>query len=342
MSTLALDIGGANLKAAHSDGGAWLRPFALWRAPNLLTEQLQQVLHAAPGFDRLAVAMTAELCDCFATKREGVLHVLDAVETMAAARPVLVWTLDGRFASMDEARQRPLRCAASNWHALATWIAGSYPQGFSLLIDTGSTTTDVIPLRDGRVAARGETDTQRLACGELVYLGSERTPLMALGPTVHFRGCEHRVMAELFATTSDVYLLTGRTPPAPRRTATPDGRAMTVEAAASRVARMIGADLEVVLIDHAVALAEAFADTVRSRIVEAIHAVCGDEMPACIILAGSGVFVAQDAARSALPAVSIIHLEDILGAENAQASCACALSQLLEKAESPWLTPAST
>jgi probable H4MPT-linked C1 transfer pathway protein len=342
MSTLALDIGGANLKAAHSGGGAWSRPFALWRAPDRLTQQLQQVIAAAPTFDRLAVTMTAELCDCFETKQQGVLHVLDAVAAVAAGRPIFAWTLDGRFVSIDQARQQPLRCAASNWHALATWTAAAFAEGLSLLFDTGSTTTDVIPLRDGRVAARGETDMQRLACGELVYLGAERTPLMALGPTVRWRDGEHRVMAELFATTADVYLLTGHTAPQPRRTDTADGRPMTVQGAALRVARMIGGDLETMSIDQAVVVAAAFAETVRARLVAAIGSVLDHETPDRVIVAGSGAFVAQDAVRSALPSVSIVHLADSFGEENAQAACAYALTQLLTKAESPWHRPVST
>ena len=39
--------------------------------------------------------------------------------------------------------------AAANWHALATFTARLFPAGLSLLIDTGSTTTDIIPILDG-------------------------------------------------------------------------------------------------------------------------------------------------------------------------------------------------
>ena len=35
---------------------------------------------SAPAADRLAVTMTGELCDCFRTKAEGVLHILAAVD----------------------------------------------------------------------------------------------------------------------------------------------------------------------------------------------------------------------------------------------------------------------
>ena len=53
-------------------------------------------------------------------------------------------------------------------------------QGDSLLVDMGSTTTDLIPLHDGAVTAKGYTDTQRLASDELLYIGVRRITRAAL------------------------------------------------------------------------------------------------------------------------------------------------------------------
>ena len=52
--------------------------------------------------------MTAELADCFRTKREGVDAVLAAVELAAAAIPVHVWQTNGRFVTPSEAPQKTL------------------------------------------------------------------------------------------------------------------------------------------------------------------------------------------------------------------------------------------
>src|SRR4051794_8277631 len=107
-TTLGLDVGGANLKAAHSTGPARCLPFALWRQPAGLGEALTGLLQLLPPADRLAVTMTGELCDCFRTKREGVLAILDAVELVANGRPVAVWLTAGRAVSLTEARSNPL------------------------------------------------------------------------------------------------------------------------------------------------------------------------------------------------------------------------------------------
>lgn len=331
MKILGLDVGGANIKAAHSDGAAATFPFALWRQPQCLTPKLRSVADALPPVEEIALTMTAELCDCFATKREGVLRVLDAVEDVAQGRPIHVWqtlTPDGRFTSTEEARENPLACAASNWHALATFVAGMHPHGQTLLIDTGSTTTDVTALRNGRVYTRGLTDTQRLASGELVYLGATRTPLMALGPTIFWQGCEQALMAELFATTADVYVLTGDLPERDDFTDTADGRPLTRTDAATRIVRMIGADTDMIDLGGAVSLARTFANRARWRIADAVKQVVAARQFERVIISGSGAFLAEQSASLSLPQVALNRLSDRIGTEASSAACAHALVQL--------------
>src|SRR5258708_6065051 len=91
MQVIGLDIGGANLKAATSAGQALTQHFDLWRAPDQLPQMLSLLLARLPPPAALAVTMTAELADCFATKEEGVDAILRAVEHVAGSVPVLVW-----------------------------------------------------------------------------------------------------------------------------------------------------------------------------------------------------------------------------------------------------------
>src|SRR5437868_2947648 len=115
MNILGLDVGGANLKVADAHSTAQLLPFALWKNPAGLTEALRQLLGQMPQFDRLAVTMTGELCDCFETKRQGVVAILDAMTAAVPDKPVRVWTFDDRFVDMEIARKQPLEAAAANW-----------------------------------------------------------------------------------------------------------------------------------------------------------------------------------------------------------------------------------
>src|SRR5262249_47274816 len=162
-------------KGAHSNGTACLQPFELWKHPGELPTALSNLLQEMPAFDHLAVTMTGELCDCFATRRQGVNAILDAVETVAPSTSVRVWRNDGRLVNAATARTAPLRVAAANWLALAVFGGRYAPKGPAALVDIGSTTTDVVPLHDGRPVPRGRTDRERLRCQELVYTGVRRT-----------------------------------------------------------------------------------------------------------------------------------------------------------------------
>src|SRR5207302_1770736 len=111
------------------------------------------------------------------------------------------------------------------------------PTGPGVLIDIGSTTSDLIPLSDGRARPLGLTDTDRLRTGELVYAGVRRTPVCALAGQLPFRGVTTGLAAELFATTLDVYLTLGEVSADSSDRATADGRPATPEAAIARLAR---------------------------------------------------------------------------------------------------------
>src|SRR5438105_7905499 len=155
---LGLDIGGANLKAAHSAGIVALQPFELWKDPGGLAQALRDLLAALPRADALAVTMTGELCDCFETKRQGVNAILDAVEAAAGPGVIRVWRTDGRLVDVATARRTPLQTAAANWLALATYAGRFAPDGPALVIDIGSTTADILPLVARRPAPRRRAD----------------------------------------------------------------------------------------------------------------------------------------------------------------------------------------
>ena len=162
-NVIGWDIGGVNTKVARVTGGlvrgACARPFELQRDPGALVPLLRELAAAVgggPGGDSVsahAVTMTAELSQMFRTKREGVSFVLAAVEEAFPAALVRVYAVAGRFLTTGEARQDPMAVASANWAATAQSIATHHPD--ALLIDIGTTTTDLIPIVGGAVAAEG-------------------------------------------------------------------------------------------------------------------------------------------------------------------------------------------
>jgi (4-(4-[2-(gamma-L-glutamylamino)ethyl]phenoxymethyl)furan-2-yl)methanamine synthase len=324
---IGLDIGGANLKAATSAGRSLSRPFALWKHPERLADELAAIAAELRPTGPVAVTMTGELCDCFETKRDGVRHILAAVGRAFRPERTRVWSTAGRFVALEEGAERPLQVAAANWHAEATYVGRFGPAGFALLIDTGSTTTDVIPLRDGRPAPRGRTDPERLRSGELIYTGVRRTPVCAvLGPTV---------MAELFATMHDVYVHLQQLSEEPDNRDTADGRPMTVRQAHARLSRMLGGDPEITPEAETLTLARTARRLQVATIARSVIRLCARELPGTLVVSGSGEFLA----RAALQSIGwndetprVVALSDRLGPDLSVAACAYAVAKLAAEA----------
>ena len=320
---LGLDIGGANLKAATVDKRAVSVPFALWKQPDKLPAALAELMGQFPDAEELAVTMTGELCDCYETKREGVDAILDAVEFVANWRPVRVWSTDGAFVTVEESRASHMKVAAANWHALATFAGRYAPKGGAILIDIGSTTTDIIPLNNGSPCHFCSTDRDRLLKGELVYIGVRRTPVCAL----HL----NNVCAELFATTQDAHVVLGLLPEDPSNRETANGRPSTISNSRSRLARMLGGDTEMLSEDELLT----FASHIHRRVIDSIavevrNAIVRLEDSAeirTLITSGAGVFVAKEIV-SQTKVERVVSLNYELGPAASACAPACALAIL--------------
>jgi probable H4MPT-linked C1 transfer pathway protein len=319
---LGLDVGGANLKVAIRGGPAISRPFPLWNRPNDLAGELKRLIddvlpavHHGGRNTRIAVTMTGELCDCFPTSAEGVLSIVESVEAAAPDSAIHVWRTDGRFVCPDAARDEPRPCAASNWLALATFAGRFAACGPALLVDVGSTTTDLVPIVDGIPAPKARADPERLKAGELVYTGVRRTPTCALLGTGG--------AAEFFATTLDVYLLLDKIAEDAADLDTADGRPATREHAHGRLARMLCGDRDTITRNATLALAKRLALFQKQAIDRSARPFAFETL----IVSGVGEFLARDVfAEFDGPIVS---LAERLGPERSRAACAVAVAELL-------------
>jgi probable H4MPT-linked C1 transfer pathway protein len=189
----------------------------------------------------------------------------------------------------------PLLAAASNWRALAAFAARFAATGTALLLDVGSTTTDIIPLQNGEVAATGFEDTDRLLNGELAYTGVERTPICAVASSVPYRDRDCPVAGEVFATTLDAYLLTGDLPENTTQLHTADRRPATKVAARLRMSRMIGAPEEKFNHRDAVIMSQHIRASQVARIAASVQQVMErvGGPPESVIACGQGEFLVQ-------------------------------------------------
>jgi len=338
IAVIGWDIGGVNVKASWLDetGGpscrvrVTSRPFEIWHSRDRLPQVLREAFADVSGGATpraMAVTMSAELSDVFATKPEGVLFVLECLRACFPDLGCYALDTSGDLVPYEEARRRPLDFAAANWAASALWVARKHPD--CLLVDVGSTTTDILPIRDGKVRVRGRSDTARLISGELVYTGVLRTNLAAVVRRVPVGGHPCRVASETFAISADVHLILGHIRPQDYTCSTPDHRPPTIESARSRLARLVCADAAMMAVEDLDALARHIHRQQVQEIREGIEQVMAG-MPELrgspVIAHGAGAFLAREAAlglglaaggiqdglsreeSAALPALAVAHL----------------------------------
>ncbi len=351
-AVIGWDIGGVNTKVARvvptlpdREGGrdnairrdagplgahiaASMCPYEIQRDSTALSTILRTLaaqVGMEPG-DVHAVTMTAELSQMFRLKRDGVAFVLDGIVATFAGADVRVYATRGDFLSVSEAREDPLAVAASNWAATARAVARLIPD--AVIVDIGTTTTDVVAIVDGSLRALGWTDPERLQSGELLYLGAVRTPVEAITQGVPLAGGDASVSAEGFALAADAHIWRGDLAPTAYTTPTPDGRPTNRNAAGERLARVVCADREM-LDDAAVdRIADAIAEAQISRTAAAVARVRSRHPELSIaVVTGVGDFVAAAAAERA--GLSVRRLSDMLGADAARGAPAAAVALLL-------------
>jgi probable H4MPT-linked C1 transfer pathway protein len=246
-AAIGWDLGGAHLKAVVADAGgriagAWQVPCTLWRGMENLTAAIDQIRPQCQGLMRHGLTMTGELVDLFESRADGVGRLATAAASSLDSADLRIYGGRDGFHAPSEAIRHWRAIASANWHASAAFAASQSNQG--LLVDIGSTTSDLVVFRDGRVEFTGYSDEERLTSEELVYTGVTRTPVMAIADRVPFAGATQLVMAEHFANMADIHRLTGELPADADQQTTADGRGKTLGDSARRLARMLGRDAD--------------------------------------------------------------------------------------------------
>jgi (4-(4-[2-(gamma-L-glutamylamino)ethyl]phenoxymethyl)furan-2-yl)methanamine synthase len=299
--TAGYDVGGAHLKVALAEDGRTIaaRQIAcpLWQGLDALDAAFAEAAPLLARADRHAATMTGELCELFPDRPSGVTAIVDHLVTLLGP-DMRIWLGPRGFGSTDEARADPMSAASTNFLASASLVARRVPD--AMLIDMGSTTTDIIPIAGGRPAPRGVTDADRLVSGELVYTGLTRTDVSVVTQRALFHGREQRLAAGGFANMADVRRILGELPDGVDQHDTLDGRGKSVVESIARFARCFGRDASDASPDDWRAAAGDIAarqmSDVRAAVVNVL-AVAGLPSRAPIVTAGIGAPQVETLAR---------------------------------------------
>src|SRR5262249_22963718 len=302
MAVVGWDIGGAHLKAARTENGRIIAAVQVAAPLRLGLERLAQAFAEAKALigpaDCQTVTMTGELADTFSSHAEGGATLGAAAGRALAPSRVNIYAGRAGFVTPADAFKHAADIASANWFASASVVGRAIDS--SLFMDMGSTTTDIVPIVNGVVAARGYTDAERLAKGELVYTGLVRSFLMATAEQVPFAGSWSTLIRENFSTMADVHRILGSLPDGADQMASADGRAKTVAASQARLARIVGRDSNDADSSAWFALAQYFAEAqIRAITDGGMLVLSRGELPvsAPIVVAGIGANLLREVAR---------------------------------------------
>ncbi len=318
MTTIGIDIGGANTKVASADGRVTeIHYLPLWKntaLPELLSDIRERI-----DPDAIGVVMTGELADCFLSKIQGIRFMYGAVADAFSGKKIYYLNNRCQFVNGPD-----ISLAAANWAASAGLLAQDHDCVF---VDVGSTTTDIIPINGA--ARAGSTDFERLQRDELVYSGVLRTNVAALVDHVVLNGTGCRTSSELFAITADVYLLLGRIAEPDYTCETPDHAGTTVKDSIRRLARVVCADPGEILESAVYMIAEQVEQVQVRNLQGAIDAVMKRHGLNQIIGTGIGEFLIRDAV-SRIDDIRCSFISEMYGEDISKVFPAYAVAKLVE------------
>jgi probable H4MPT-linked C1 transfer pathway protein len=285
------DVGGAHLKVARAESGRVVvaRTFAtpIWQGLDSLVSAIGEAAPLYADADTLAFTMTGELSDIFPSRDEGVAALLDEISRRFPSGDKLVYAGRSGFVGIGQAAQLSADVASANWHATASLVGKL--AGEALFMDMGSTTTDILRIKDKKVANEGYTDAERLLTGELVYTGFTRTFIFGVASAAPVRGRMTPLMNEYFASMADVHRILGMLDEKDDKHPSADGKEKTAAGSIARMARMVGRDTADLTQPEWLDIAGWFSEQQLRKIHDAALLVSGGLAPdAPIVGAGTG------------------------------------------------------
>lgn len=237
------DIGGAHLKYALVDQTGQTQTALqyytpVWQGLEFLQATFQKISLPKTSIQH-QITLTAELSDIFIDRQNGMMQIFKLLNHQFQ-QGYKVYA--GSLGLLDQniAPQHSHKIFSANWMATTDLVATHIKQG--ILLDIGSTTTDLVPFYHGCSQNLGCDDQSRLQHGELYYSGVIRTPLFALTDSINFKGISQGLMAEYFSTTADIYRITGDLYETDDLQQTADHRAKDLPSSIRRLARVLGTD----------------------------------------------------------------------------------------------------
>ena len=192
-SIIGFDIGGSNIKFAVitpcgekyvARGGIVNAPFMSMELEHIVNQFLSGV---QDDISHIGV-ITSYPVSC-GDQREGMEKIVNLFQKVVPEKPVFFIDFESRMYPLQEVMSAdPARFAMSNFFGSA--YLGSKIRSNTVVMDTGSTSTDILLIRDNRPVAIGQDTNSigRQLTGEMTWTGVLFTPVSSLTEYVPLRG----------------------------------------------------------------------------------------------------------------------------------------------------------
>ena len=248
MKIMGLDIGGANTDCCiyniTNNQCELIKTkkeyLPMWNKKDELEDCLER-FKEYEKLDVVIVTTTAELSDGYKSKVEGIMDITQKVMNVFDDEEIFFVTFHG-LKDYEYVKEHPLDMAAANWIATSHLIANIKED--CIFMDMGTTTTDIIPIRDSHEIAEGHSDLERLCSGELVYTGMLRTNIATIVNQIPVRDTFAGVSSELFTISADVYRILNEITEEEYLCDTPDNKSKDIISCKRRLLRLICAEMD--------------------------------------------------------------------------------------------------
>ncbi len=236
------DIGGANTKYCILNDNTIdckIKSCELWRTTKEIQKLISEIHKKFSNKYNIinAISMSGEMCDIFPTRELGVKQILSFFNNQKSDN--YVFSKNKKFIKINKNISSDL-IASMNWLAVATYLKNFNKNIIG--IDLGSTTTDVLLVKNNKIFNKRKNDFTGLSSYELIYTGCLRTPILAIANKIKMRNKFYNVIPENFASIADVYNVLSVIPYKYNYTNSSDNRPKTNYYSMKRLARIFGFD----------------------------------------------------------------------------------------------------
>ena len=292
---IGLDVGGANTKVTVFDANFNIinvvsKNIHIWNDINKLCSFLRHISDNYESFHvSYYVTITAESCDNFLNREKGIHSIVEICNNELYGEVLFYNNLDS-YVKYNIAIKEPKNLISTNWLLTKKLLENN--SNIDLLIDIGSTTTDFI-YKD-IVITSNLTDYERLKNNTLLYLGVIRTPLPMISDRVSYDGSKIPLVKELFATTGDIFNVTGDINFLTLDYMGVDSLNYSIENSLIRISRCIGLDYNKDNRDRVIEMSFSLKKMLIEKIFKHVGLIFKNPKTISISSVGEGKFLVED------------------------------------------------